>query len=374
MWIESPQESGGSIKLATDCSGLDAAYYALKNIIPAGTRIDYRFASDINPTIRNILAATTKPVRIFEDVTKRDVSILEHVDVYVAGFPCQSFSALGKQEGFDCTNGRVFPYIYEYIRLHQPKVFVLENVRSLLVIDNGNAIAEISRLLAELGTYDVCYRILTPLQIGFPHSRRRLFILGMLRSMRKRTSYTHSEYDRCSPLLPASSYPAEVRDNFESWNFDDFDHLLCATQMAVHIDDILLSREQVQWVQPRALRPITKLYRENLETLHEKRPNAGETTHIVDLKMSKRFFKLPPSETCPCLTTWCMSYYVSSQRRFLTAVEAMCFQGLTDLELIDYMRNHCTQTDTYHMAGNSICVPLLTQILQSLFTMVGVYQ
>ena len=62
-------------------------------------------------------------------------------DVLLAGFPCQTFSRAGKQEGFaNTTKGTIFFHIVDIIKQsrHKPKVIFLENVDHLTTHDNGN--------------------------------------------------------------------------------------------------------------------------------------------------------------------------------------------------------------------------------------------
>ena len=55
-------------------------------------------------------------------------------DILLAGFPCQSFSAVGKREGFkDILRGTIFFHIAEMIESTRPKAFLLENVEGLII-------------------------------------------------------------------------------------------------------------------------------------------------------------------------------------------------------------------------------------------------
>lgn len=74
----------------------------------------------------------------FEDVKLLDGTDFKgKVDLFVGGSPCQSFSVIGANGGFNDTRGTLF---YEYARLVkeiEPKVFIYENVYGLTRHDKG---------------------------------------------------------------------------------------------------------------------------------------------------------------------------------------------------------------------------------------------
>lgn len=76
-------------------------------------------------------------------------------DVLLAGFPCQTFSRVGKEEGFaDKTKGQIFFHIAEIIKNSRPIVVFLENVDRLVTHDDGNTFRIIvDKLINELGYY-----------------------------------------------------------------------------------------------------------------------------------------------------------------------------------------------------------------------------
>ncbi|CAK9116165.1 unnamed protein product, partial [Durusdinium trenchii] len=71
----------------------------------------------------------------YDDFMARDNATAPQVHIYVAGFPCQSFAAAGKQRGLDDARGTVFFGCADYIRAQRPRVFLLENVKGLLTND-----------------------------------------------------------------------------------------------------------------------------------------------------------------------------------------------------------------------------------------------
>ena len=106
--------------------------------------------------------------------------IPEH-DVLIGGFPCQPFSMMGEQRGFEDTRGTLFFRIAEIINYQvehnrEPRVIVLENVRRLLTHDKKNTFATIKRSLESLG-YKVFFKVLNSADYGVPQIRNRLFIV-----------------------------------------------------------------------------------------------------------------------------------------------------------------------------------------------------
>jgi DNA (cytosine-5)-methyltransferase 1 len=64
----------------------------------------------------------------------QDSELPRNLDLLVAGFPCQPFSNLGDQPGFQCEKGRgqLFLQIVRVLEISRPKAFLLENVPGLL--------------------------------------------------------------------------------------------------------------------------------------------------------------------------------------------------------------------------------------------------
>lgn len=122
------------------------------------------FGMDSNINIRNARA---------EDIPPHNV--------LCAGFPCQTFSKAGKQEGFnDETKGTLFFEIERILRYHHTPYIILENVRNLVSHDGGKTWTTIYNHLKDIG-----YRltptpiIISPHQLGIPQLRERVVILGM---------------------------------------------------------------------------------------------------------------------------------------------------------------------------------------------------
>jgi DNA (cytosine-5)-methyltransferase 1 len=75
------------------------------------------------------------------DITSEDFKALAErtpYDVLLAGFPCQTFSRVGLEEGFENEEkGKIFHHIAEIIDRTRPCAFLLENVDHLVTHDKG---------------------------------------------------------------------------------------------------------------------------------------------------------------------------------------------------------------------------------------------
>lgn len=99
-----------------------------------------------------------------------------HVDVIVAGAPCQGFSTSGKRNPDD-PRSKLFLQIIKFLNVFRPKIFVMENVSGLLSMEKGNTIKTITEHFKQSG-YHVTYRILSAAEFGVPQMRNRVFIVG----------------------------------------------------------------------------------------------------------------------------------------------------------------------------------------------------
>ncbi len=140
------------------------------------------FASELRPDLRRLYNVNFPGVRIEGDITQVDEGDIPPHDVLCGGFPCQPFSQAGKRQGFnDEGRGNLFYEICRILKRHKPEFVILENVSNLLGHDGGNTWSVIRQELESLG-YDVRCAVLSPHEFGIPQHRRRIYIVGHLRS------------------------------------------------------------------------------------------------------------------------------------------------------------------------------------------------
>ena len=114
------------------------------------------------------------------DITKIKAEELLDFEFLCGGFPCQSFSIAGKRGGFNDTRGTLFFDIARILKVKQPRLLLLENVKGLLSHDEGRTFATIISTLDELG-YDIQWQVLNSKNFGVPQNRERVFIIGHFR-------------------------------------------------------------------------------------------------------------------------------------------------------------------------------------------------
>ena len=113
---------------------------------------------------------------------KQSMRNLPRYDLLSGGFPCQTFSMMGSQEGFEEERGQMFFRIMDMINQHHPRYVLLENVKNLMKHDRGNTIAVIRSELEQAG-YCVKMDIFNSNDFGLPQKRNRTIIFARHRSM-----------------------------------------------------------------------------------------------------------------------------------------------------------------------------------------------
>ena len=170
------------ITIATDCSGIEAPIEALIQLkLPFkqlwSCEIDQfaRLSSDAN---------YPKAEQVFTDMTSRQNKGLPLVDLYVCGFPCQSFSLAGKRLGLGDPRTSVIPSMLETIKESKPKIIILENVIGFKSIDNGAPFALLLSILEK--NYNVNVNIYNTKDYGLPQNRKRIYFVGIRKDVQKK--------------------------------------------------------------------------------------------------------------------------------------------------------------------------------------------
>lgn len=167
-----------TIRIATSFSGIGAIEYALKRL---GLNSKIVFAGDIDANCKKSYFANyeIKEDQWHTDITKFDATpYKDKVDLFVGGAPCQAFSIVGDQLGFDDTRGTLFREFARVVKECQPKVFIFENVQGLFKHDQGRTWEVIHNTFKDYCGYDIHYQLLNARDYGIPQTRERLYCIG----------------------------------------------------------------------------------------------------------------------------------------------------------------------------------------------------
>ena len=188
-----------ALRVGTDCSGIEAPIQALKQL-----RIPFKhvWSSEIDKHCIESIKANYKPGRLYGDkdgpypdgdMRNRNHNELPDVDLYVCGFPCQSFSQAGvrgsSRRGLSDPRGNIIYSCLDTIKAKRPRYFILENVKGILSIDKkdkkekyGEAWkiiwSELEKL-KKLG-YSIDWKVMNTRDYGIPQNRDRVYIVGTM--------------------------------------------------------------------------------------------------------------------------------------------------------------------------------------------------
>lgn len=141
------------------------------------------FSSEIDPYAKKTYWKNFGEVP-FGDIKAISEDAIPGHDVLLAGFPCQAFSIAGKKGGFDDTRGTLFFDIARIINTKRPKVFMLENVKGLIVHQRGKTIETILNVLRnDLNYYVPDPQIVNAKHFGVPQKRERVVIVGFRKDL-----------------------------------------------------------------------------------------------------------------------------------------------------------------------------------------------
>lgn len=107
-----------------------------------------------------------------------DKSVLEDIDCFAFGFPCNDYSNIGKKAGINGTFGPLYSYGVQVLELYQPKFFLAENVGGLQSANEGSTFIKILTEL-EVAGYKVTPHLYKFEEYGIPQARRRIIIVGI---------------------------------------------------------------------------------------------------------------------------------------------------------------------------------------------------
>ena len=261
------------------------------------------------------------------DIRQIDLHKIPKFDVLTAGFPCQPFSVMGKQEGFADPRGTMYYEILRVIDVVKPSVVLLENVKNLVEHDNGRTFLTIYNTLAERG-YGAKYSVLGAHTHGnIPQYRDRIFLAAFL------------DYEK----LEKFSFPTEFA---LSKAINDFIDRNIPADKSFYYDE-------------------TSKYYSNLNS---RMIDNTAIYRIDDSGVAKRAWNI-----CPTLKANMGTYHdrVPLVRdafgiRKITPAECLALQGFPK----EYGFPDIPLREIYKQLGNTVCVPVVMRIARRLLAII----
>lgn len=132
---------------------------------------------------RNIHKGNSEHVRC-SSIAEVNFTKVPHFDVLGFGFPCNDFSVVGEQKGFNGKYGPLYAYGLKAIKIHNPKWFIAENVSGLQSTNNGEAFRKILSDLENAGKgYKITAHLYKFEEYEVPQSRHRVVIIGIRKDL-----------------------------------------------------------------------------------------------------------------------------------------------------------------------------------------------
>ncbi len=178
-------------------SGYGGFHHAFEK---AGWRFDNVYFSEINKyAIANYQYNFPKSIYVGSVTDVCSNGIIEQLDLFTFGWPCQDNSTAGKRAGQ--TGGTRSALLYEAVKIidrYRPKNFFAENVEGLLTVREGIDIIESLKVLSFLHEncpqYDIEMQLLNT-RWFLPQNRERLYFVGHLRGSGSKSILPITEND-----------------------------------------------------------------------------------------------------------------------------------------------------------------------------------
>ncbi|MFM1581362.1 DNA (cytosine-5-)-methyltransferase [Helcococcus bovis] len=183
----------------------------------APTNFETVFANDIRPDAKaawvgyfedrkddaNSIYRLESIVELVKKAKKGEKIFPEDINIVTGGFPCQDFSVAGNRKGFKSdkshsggkldideptieNRGQLYIWMREVISIVEPEVFIAENVKGLVSLEDAKEIIEHDFSNAGSGGYIVVpAKVLHAADYGVPQSRERIIFFGFKRSALK---------------------------------------------------------------------------------------------------------------------------------------------------------------------------------------------
>lgn len=296
------------------------------------------------------------------------------VDLIMHGSPCQDFSIAGKQMGGDKNSGTRSSLMYETLRIVEklkPKYVIWENVKNLLSKKHFHNFQSYLDKMQELG-YKNYYQVLNAKDYGIPQSRERVFTISILGN----GNYEFPKGKECdNKIQVVGNYMPSLHD---ASRIVDEDGLAPTVKENHGTVTAVLQRFEFPQKQELKLK-LKDMLEDNVDEKYYLVNNYLEFTNFYTIPRGSdgklingsynRVWK--KEKHCGSINLTKIQEigekdYINNLRiRKLTPLEVWRLMGFDD-EDFEKAAKVNSNSQLYKQAGNSICVPVLENILKEL--------
>lgn len=257
-----------------------------------------------------------------QDIRSVSVHDVPDADVLTAGFPCQPFSVMGYQRGFNDPRGNLFFETARFIDAKKPRIVFLENVQNLMKHDNGRTFLIIYNTLAQFG-YSVKYKVINATDVNIPQNRARIFIVAF-RNIEDCDGFSFPE------PIPLEATIDDIIDR--SIKHDDIYYYGSESRYFKMLDAKIVDKTGIYRIDDSGIATrkweICPTLKANMGTYHDRVPIIRDDFGI----------------------------------RKLTPMECLAFQGFPK----DFTFKGVSLESAYKQCGNTVCVPIIKNMATQL--------
>lgn len=174
------------IDLFSGCGGL--SYGFIKNGF--GVKKAVEFDHNIAKTYIMNHPDVDMIVDDIKNIDQSGVFVKGDADVIIGGPPCQGFSMAGARirNGFiDDPRNYLFKHYFNVVKTVRPKVFIMENVKGIMTMQDGKIFDEILNIFSDKEmldgqSYTINHCIVKAVDFGIPQKRERMIIIGTIKN------------------------------------------------------------------------------------------------------------------------------------------------------------------------------------------------
>ncbi len=172
-----------TIDLFSGCGGFSCGFERANYDITTAVEFDFDIA-------QSYIANHPSTKMLIEDIGNVDNELVfkpHCADVIIGGPPCQGFSMAGariRKNGFlEDPRNYLFKHYFNIVKIVRPKVFVIENVKGIQTLKNGEIFKEIIKVFTDPDNFEgkpyfLHHKLFKAKEFGIPQARERMVIIG----------------------------------------------------------------------------------------------------------------------------------------------------------------------------------------------------